>query len=156
MSDLHITVDLPPDATDEQVTDLRAKAFEMALRHAATDPGIRAKMLAGEANAMIRMIPVDSSHIVAIGYSPETKTLRVQFKDGSLHDRADTTPEEFSRFMAAPSYGGHFNQHFRGKTVRAPQQDEAGSDESDGNAATFRPSRQEDSLEAAVERFRGE
>ncbi len=72
----------------------------------------------------MKLIPVESSHIKAIGYDPETRVLRVQFKDDSLHDRADTTPEEFSRFMAAPSYGGHFNAHFRGKTVRAPQQDE--------------------------------
>lgn len=49
MSDYRVVVEFPPDATDAEVRDLRAQAFEMALRHAVSDPTIRAKMLAGEA-----------------------------------------------------------------------------------------------------------
>ena len=48
MSDFHLRADLPADATDEQVDQIRADAFKAALTHAATDPGIRAKMILGE------------------------------------------------------------------------------------------------------------
>ncbi len=49
MSDFHLKAELPPDATDREVTDIRAKAFQTALMHAAADPLITIKMLVGAA-----------------------------------------------------------------------------------------------------------
>ncbi len=49
MSDFHLKADLPADASDREVTDIRAKAFQTALMHAATDPMITLKMLVGAA-----------------------------------------------------------------------------------------------------------
>ncbi len=49
MSDFHLKAELPPDATAREVTEIRAKAFQAALNHAATDPAITLKMLVGAA-----------------------------------------------------------------------------------------------------------
>ncbi len=49
MSDFHLKADIPPDATPQETTDIRAAAFKTALMHAATDDAMRAKMILGEA-----------------------------------------------------------------------------------------------------------
>lgn len=47
MGGFHMRVDLE-GANSEEVDQRRAGAFETALRHAATDPGIRAEMIAAD------------------------------------------------------------------------------------------------------------
>ena len=51
MSDFHLTAEYPEGATDAEVMKIRAEAFRIALLHAATDPAMRAKMLAAEREA---------------------------------------------------------------------------------------------------------
>jgi hypothetical protein len=40
--------ELPPDATDQEVTNIRAEGFRQALTHAATDAEFRLRMIMGE------------------------------------------------------------------------------------------------------------
>ncbi len=47
-SDFHLKAEYPEGATDDEVMKIRAEAFRVALLHAATDPVMRAKMLAAE------------------------------------------------------------------------------------------------------------
>lgn len=49
MSDFHLRADLPPEASDAEVTQIRADAIKTALTHAATDPAIHIRMLVGRA-----------------------------------------------------------------------------------------------------------
>lgn len=48
MGGYHMRADLPPDATDQEVTEIRAEAFRHALMHAATDTEMRLRMIMGE------------------------------------------------------------------------------------------------------------
>ena len=63
-----------------------------------------------------------SSNIEAVGYSPETKTLRVRFRGGSLYDHHDFSPEDHESFMASDSKGSHYHSAIKGKfkTVKVP------------------------------------
>ena len=49
-----LTADLPADASDQEVTQIRAQAIETALRHAATDHQFRAEMIQGETRSAFR------------------------------------------------------------------------------------------------------
>ena len=48
MGGYHMRVDLPQDATDQEVTEIRAEGFRQALTHAATDAEFRLRMVMGE------------------------------------------------------------------------------------------------------------
>jgi len=48
MGGYHMRAELPPEATDQEVKEIRAAAFETALRHAASDPLMRLQMILGE------------------------------------------------------------------------------------------------------------
>ena len=56
-----------------------------------------------------------SSNIEAIGYSPETKVLRVRFRGGSLYDHHDFSAEDHESFMASDSKGSHYHANIKGK-----------------------------------------
>jgi hypothetical protein len=64
---------------------------------------------------MLKLIPVQSSNIKAIGYSPETREMRVQFNSGAIYTHADVPVRKHAEFIAAKSKGGHYNDNFRGK-----------------------------------------
>lgn len=53
---------------------------------------------------------VDSSHIEAIGYLPDTLELFVQFKDGGIYVYLNVPPELYEEFMMAGSKGIFLNQ----------------------------------------------
>lgn len=52
----------------------------------------------------MRMIPVVSSNLVAVGYDEETMTLRIQFHNGT-YDYYNVPPEVYQGLMNAPSHG---------------------------------------------------
>lgn len=64
--------------------------------------------------AAIEMKSVKSSNIDSIGYSPETKTLRVAFKNGSVYTYEGVDAEKHQALMSADSVGSHFNAHIKG------------------------------------------
>jgi len=63
----------------------------------------------------IPMFEVESANIKAIGYDPNTRTLRVQFKATSAYDFKGPGPEVFSAFMASDSKGRFFFTEIKGK-----------------------------------------
>ncbi len=67
-----------------------------------------------DAKPSIEMKPVSSRNISAVGYSPETKTLRVAFHSGSVYTYEDVDAEKHAKLMAADSVGSHLNAHIKG------------------------------------------
>jgi hypothetical protein len=57
----------------------------------------------------ITMIPVSSSNIAAIGYSPNYQVLKVDFLKGNSYRYFDVPPLVFQAFLEAPSKGGFLN-----------------------------------------------
>ena len=61
----------------------------------------------------IALKPVSSSNIEAVGYSPATQTLAVQFKRGKVaYHYSPVTQAEHDAIHTAPSVGKHIQEHF--------------------------------------------
>lgn len=60
----------------------------------------------------IKMQPVKSSNLKAVGYHPESQTLRIQFANGS-YDYTGVPAEEHEALMASGSPGSHFHSRIR-------------------------------------------
>jgi hypothetical protein len=56
---------------------------------------------------------VTSSNISAIGYDPETETLEVEFKGGTVYSYSGVTPQQHSALINADSIGSHFHKNIR-------------------------------------------
>jgi len=61
----------------------------------------------------IRLVPVRSSNIAAIGYDAGTQQLVVEFKGGSRYAYRGVPPETAAHLAAAPSVGGDFAREIR-------------------------------------------
>ncbi len=68
----------------------------------------------------IAMQDVTSSQIEAIGYHPETRTLAIRFKGGSLYHYGGCEPETFEAFRTAESIGSYFYKHIKPNTKKYP------------------------------------
>lgn len=55
----------------------------------------------------IKLVPVTSSQIAAIGHDGET-TLAIQFKRGGIYHYKNFSREKFVEFATAPSIGSYF------------------------------------------------
>ena len=62
----------------------------------------------------IKLEPVESSNIAAMGYDKDTKKLHVLFHSGSTYEYADVTPEEHKALKTAQSVGKVFHRLIRG------------------------------------------
>lgn len=56
-----------------------------------------------------------STAIQAHGYDEATRTARIQFTNGHIHEYPNVEPGEYREFADAESLGRHFNQHWRGR-----------------------------------------
>lgn len=63
----------------------------------------------------MKLVPVESSNVDAVGYDPEIRVLRVRFKGGHSYDYADVPADAYHNVMAAPSKGGYFAAHIKPK-----------------------------------------
>lgn len=63
----------------------------------------------------MKLIPVQSSNIRAVGYDPATREMQVQFLGGGIYSHSEITPQKHAEFVAAKSKGKHYNDVFRGK-----------------------------------------
>jgi hypothetical protein len=63
----------------------------------------------------MKMEPVTSSNIAAIGYDHTTKTLAVKFKSGDLWHYPGASPDHHRELMSAKSIGKHFHAHIKGR-----------------------------------------
>lgn len=74
----------------------------------------------------MKMTPVESSQISAIGHDPVRSALRIQFKDFktkkpvSTYEYANFSTEQFAAFMAAESKGKHFGATIKKETEKHP------------------------------------
>ena len=57
---------------------------------------------------------VKSSAIQAVGYHEPSKTLRIKFTGGAVHEYPNVDADTHAALMGADSIGKHFNQNLRG------------------------------------------
>lgn len=60
---------------------------------------------------MMPRIPVESSHIAAIGYEPSQFLLEIEFDDGSVYQYGRVPAHVYAGFFHAASKGGYFHQY---------------------------------------------
>ncbi len=64
----------------------------------------------------IKMTPIlNSSNILAIGYDPATRVLRVAFKAGGTYDCHEVSAETYASLMSAESKGSFYAKQIKGK-----------------------------------------
>lgn len=68
-----------------------------------------------EENKNIPMFPVVSKNLLSVGYNANTRTMRIEFKQGTFYDYFNVPPEVFQQVMSAPSKGKLFHSAIRGK-----------------------------------------
>jgi hypothetical protein len=56
-----------------------------------------------------QMQAVESSNIAAVGYNKPTKTLRIEFTNGSVYDYAGVSPQQHEALMGSESKGQFLN-----------------------------------------------
>lgn len=71
----------------------------------------------------MRLIPVKSSNVVAIGH--DGSELRVRFKGGNLYAYEGVPASVFQAFLKAPSVGSFFATRVRGRFTSRKLEDEA-------------------------------
>ena len=78
----------------------------------------------------VDLVEVESSNIAKIGYDPETQTLYIKFKGGSLWSYRAVPPEEYQRLAEAKSVGKHFagwirpNPRYEAKQIVETEEEE--------------------------------
>lgn len=60
----------------------------------------------------MRMVPVSSSNLNAVGYDPESQTLRIEFHNGT-YDYFNVPSSIHSGLMSAPSKGQYHHQYIK-------------------------------------------
>ena len=63
----------------------------------------------------MKMIPIQSSNLRAIGYDQENATLAVEFHSGVLHHHGGVPAALYVGLMSAPSHGKYYNEHIKGQ-----------------------------------------
>lgn len=61
----------------------------------------------------MEMKTVQSSNLNAVGYEPESSTLRVEFKNGGVYDYSDVPAGAHAELMEAPSPGSFYAAQIR-------------------------------------------
>lgn len=61
---------------------------------------------------MDRMV-VESSNLKSVGYDPDTETLEIEFRNGSVYRYAGVPQAIYEGLMAARSKGSYHSQHIR-------------------------------------------
>jgi len=61
----------------------------------------------------MRRRPVYSSAISSVGYDPESRTLEVEFRSGSVYDYFGVTAGLFESFLESASKGKFFAERIR-------------------------------------------
>jgi hypothetical protein len=63
----------------------------------------------------MQMNPVKSSNIAQAGYDVNSRTMRVQFSNGTQYDFKDVSADTFGQFQTAKSQGKFFNANIKGQ-----------------------------------------
>lgn len=79
----------------------------------------------------MRMLPIaDSSNVAAVGYDADPKTLRVEFRNGSIYEYTGVPAQQFGELCAAPSVGRYHNESIKRyphRQIRGPREIEQSS-----------------------------
>jgi hypothetical protein len=59
------------------------------------------------------MIPVNSAAMVAVGYDPERRLMKITFAQGHTYDFCDVPRQVFDELMRAASKGTYYNQSIK-------------------------------------------
>ena len=62
---------------------------------------------------VMQMVPVRSSAITAVGYDPDTRRMRIAFKQGRTYDFCGVPPEIHRGLMSAGSVGAYYDRVIR-------------------------------------------
>jgi len=62
----------------------------------------------------VDMLKVQSSNIAEVGYSEETSTLYVTFKNGGMYAYFEVPKEIYNDFLQASSLGSYFFRNIKG------------------------------------------
>lgn len=57
--------------------------------------------------------PVSSSNLHSVGYDASSRTLEIEFNDGSVYQYYDVPPAIYSGLMNAASHGTYFHANIR-------------------------------------------
>lgn len=77
----------------------------------------------------MKLHPVQSSQIEAIGHDPATNTLAIRFKsrakgngvvNGSTYHYSNVTKDDYMKLRTAESVGSHFHKHIKPHPTRYP------------------------------------
>jgi hypothetical protein len=63
--------------------------------------------------ADVKMTPISSSAIEAVGYDPSTGRMRIRFTGGSEYDFCGVPEHVYRDLMSASSSGIYYNDHIR-------------------------------------------
>ena len=58
--------------------------------------------------------PVTSRNVATVGYDPNTMTLEVEFRKGSVYQYFDVPETVYQELMSASSVGKYLNQFIKG------------------------------------------
>jgi len=61
----------------------------------------------------MHMIPVSSSAMVAVGYDPQIRRMKITFVQGHTYDFCGVPQRVFEELMRAASKGTYYNEHIR-------------------------------------------
>ena len=57
--------------------------------------------------------PVTSSNLASVGYDPQTGTLEIEFRNGSIYQYFNVPLEIFNGLMSAGSHGRYFDAYVK-------------------------------------------
>ena len=61
----------------------------------------------------MRRQAVSSSNLYSVGYDPDTATLEVEFRDGSIYQYSNVPTRVYDGLMNAGSHGQYFHRYIR-------------------------------------------
>lgn len=61
----------------------------------------------------MRMVPVSSSAISAVGYDPSTMQMQIRFKQGRIYTFCGVPPHIFDSLLGAGSKGRYYDHYIR-------------------------------------------
>jgi hypothetical protein len=58
-------------------------------------------------------VPVSSSNLASVGYAAESKTLEIEFQNGSIYQYFNVPKNIYSGLMSAASHGSYFDAYIK-------------------------------------------
>lgn len=69
----------------------------------------------------IERTPVKSSNVTSVGFDPETGTMAVEYKDGSVYHYHNVEPDKHEALVSSKSVGGYIHANIKGNYKHSKQ-----------------------------------